>query len=134
MIGNILRKCPLESWPYGNSTSINPLIVTLGPSPGGSPSGEDWDKPQAPTAGDRHPGTKYNDGKGYWDKVRFLVTRLLVTRGAIDEDDAHALFGNMNLDFHQSGDASRVQLKRDFGRWVLETIRDDFRPSVVAHK
>ena len=25
--------CPVEPWPYGNATSINPLLVTLGPSP-----------------------------------------------------------------------------------------------------
>jgi len=131
MIGNILKRCPLPSWPYGNSTSINPLIVTLGASPGGSPSGEDCDKPKAPTAGVRHPGTKYNDGKHYWDKVRFLVRRLLMTKGAIDEDDAYALFGNMNLDYCQSGDASKVQFKPDFGRWVLETIRDDYRPRLL---
>ena len=30
--------CPVEPWPYGNATSINPLLVTLGPSPGNSPS------------------------------------------------------------------------------------------------
>ena len=29
--------CPVEPWPYGNATSINPLLVTLGPSPGNSP-------------------------------------------------------------------------------------------------
>ena len=133
MIGNILKKCPLPlpGWPYGNSTSINPLIVTLGPSPGGSPSGEDWDKPQTPTAGVRHPGTNYNDGRGYWRKVRFLVKKLLVTRGALEEEDAYALFGNMNLDVIRRGDASNLPPKPDFGRWLLETIRDDFRPKLL---
>ena len=84
MIGNILSRYPVEHWPYGNSTSINPLMVTLGPLQGGSPNGGDW------------------------DQVCFLVTRLLMTKRALDEDDAYPLFGNMNLDFHQSGDASGV--------------------------
>ena len=26
--------CPVTPWPYGNATSINPLLVTLGASPG----------------------------------------------------------------------------------------------------
>lgn len=33
----LVEGCPVEPWPYGNATSINPLLVTLGPSPGGSP-------------------------------------------------------------------------------------------------
>ena len=30
--------CPVTPWPYGNATLINPMLVTLGPSPGGSPN------------------------------------------------------------------------------------------------
>ena len=67
--------CPLAVWPYGNATSINPLIVTLGPSPGGSPDrgvADPAGKPLAlPTAGVRHPHTTYEDRKGFWRKIRF---------------------------------------------------------------
>ena len=33
----LCRGCPVEPWPYGNATTVNPLLVTLGASPGASP-------------------------------------------------------------------------------------------------
>ena len=57
----LCEECPVEPWPYGNATSINPLLVTLGPSPGKSPNRAVPDpagRPlDLPTAGRRHPHT-----------------------------------------------------------------------------
>ena len=47
-------------------------------------------------------------------------------------EDAYALFGNLNLDTHRSGSASRVEIDPVFARWVLETIRDKLRPSILV--
>lgn len=123
--------CPLAVWPYGNATSINPLIVTLGPSPGGSPDrgvADPAGKPLAlPTAGVRHPHTTYEDRKGFWRKIRWLA-RAVVQSGTTSSEDSYALFGNMNLDPNRSGKASDVRVDPVFGEWVLRTIRDKLRP------
>lgn len=123
--------CPVPPWPYGNATSINPLLVTLGPSPGGSPNVSVPDlagKPlELPTAGVRHPHTNYEDGKNYWRKIRGLA-RTVVQAGTTSCEDSYALFGNMNLDPSRSGQASKVGIDERFARWVLRTIRDGLRP------
>ena len=123
--------CPVEAWPYGNATSINPLLVTLGPSPGGSPQAGDLDTPahlELPPAGSPHPHVKnYADGRRYWDKVRHLA-RAVITPPDGSETDAYALFGNMNLDPARSGDASSVDINRTFAEWVLRTIKSQLRP------
>ena len=104
--------CPVTPWPYGNATSINPLLVTLGASPGGSPNPNDpnaGENPlELPTAGVRHPHTTYEDAKGFWPKIRCLA-RTVLEVGTTTAEDAYALFGNMNLDTARSGKASDVQ-------------------------
>ncbi|MCY3839390.1 MAG: hypothetical protein OXH09_12230, partial [Gammaproteobacteria bacterium] len=118
--------CPVAAWPYGNATSINPLLVTLGPSPGGSPDGglpDPAGKPlELPTAGVRHRHTTYEDGKGFWRKIRWLA-RSVVQAGTTSSEDSYALFGNMNLDPNRSGKAGDVRIDPFFGEWVLRTIR-----------
>lgn len=61
--------CPVEPWPYGITTPVNPFLVTLGPSPGASPAGGDLDYhtrgPQPlPPAGAPHNGAVYVDPRG----------------------------------------------------------------------
>ena len=131
----LCRGCPVPPWPYGNATSINPLLVTLGPSPGGSPDRTVPDlagKPiELPTAGTRHPHTNYEDGRNYWRKIRRLA-RTVVQAGATNSEDSYALFGNMNLHPGQSGQASDVRIDKVFGRWVLRTLRDGLRPRFLV--
>lgn len=121
--------CPVEPWPYGNATSINPLLVTLGVSPGDSPQSGDLDTSplELPPAGSPHPHVNYPDPKGYWDKVRHLA-RAVITPPDGSETDAYALFGNMNLDPKRNGDASRVVINPIFAEWVLRTIKCQLRP------
>lgn len=121
--------CPVEPWPYGNATSINPLLVTLGVSPGDSPQKGDLDTSplKLPPAGSPHPHVNYPDPKGYWDKVRHLA-RVVITPPDGSETDAYALFGNMNLDPKRSGDALSVDINRTFAEWVLRTIKCQLRP------
>ena len=75
----LVEGCPVEPWPYGNATSINPLLVTLGPSPGGSP---DLSVPDPalrpldlPTAGERHPHTRTNDTNDTGERSAIWRTR-----------------------------------------------------------
>lgn len=128
--------CPVEPWPYGNATVINPFLVTLGVSPGGSPAAGDTKAPAIggdplPTAGKPHPGTYYRDTRGYWDKVR-LLARLTVMGQATDENESLSLFGNLNLDTGQSGEARNVAVKFDFAAWILRAIRYGLRPRFVV--
>ena len=125
-----------RGWPYGSATSINPLLVVLGPSPGNSPRRGDRQfvtrEPFAlPTAGVPHPGVWYDDSRGYWGKVRELARTLLDADGTLG-DDALALFGTMNLSTAASGSASNAMLSTPFARWALATIRDGLRPRVLV--
>ena len=128
---DLCEGCPVPVWPYGNATSINPLLVTLGASPGESPDrgvADPAGKPlELPTAGVRHPHTAYEDTKGFWRKVRGLA-RTVVRPATTSSEDSYALFGNMNLDPNRSGKARDVPIDPAFGEWVLRTIRDKLRP------
>lgn len=133
---DLIRGCPVEPWPYGNATVINPLLVTLGVSPGNSPAAGDTQYlaaggHQFPTAGSPHPGTRYRDTAGYWDKLRLLAQVTLKTSGA-NEDDALSLFGNLNLDTGQNGKARNVTVKADFASWIVRTISNGLRPRFVV--
>lgn len=132
---DLCEGCPFPGWPYGNATSINPLLVTLGPSPGGSPNHRVEDSAEAPldlpTAGVRHPHTTYEDTRGFWCKIRGLASAVIQSETTSSED-SYALFGNMNLDPARSGKASDVEIDRVFGEWVLRTIRDKLRPRFVV--
>lgn len=129
--------CPVEAWPYGNATSINPMLVTLGPSPGGSPNPLEQDSAgdclALPTAGKPHPHTAYRDTSFYWDKIRLLARTVIQDgTGKTTDSDSYSLFGNMNLDTNESGKASDVRIDEAFGKWVLRTIRDKLRPKFVV--
>ena len=135
----LCRGCVEPVWPYGSATSINPLLVVLGPSPGDSPARGDTDHRNQtpfplPTRGKSHRGVRYPDknGRGYWYRVRMLAEMLLDADGTLGEGDALALFGNTNLSTKPSGTACDVELSLPFVRWVLETIRDGLRPRVLV--
>ena len=135
----LCRGCDEPCWPYGSATSINPLLVILGPSPGDSPMPGDADHSTQPpfplpTAGKCHPRVWYCDkrGKGYWYRVRLLAQTLLDADSALGDDDALALFGTVNLSIKPSGSARDAQISPPFARWVLETIRDGLRPRVLV--
>src|SRR5436189_3441252 len=66
---------PMQPWPYGMPSSINPFVIFLGLSPGNSPPVDDAIhaacKPyDLPTAGVAHPGLYVLDTRNYWDRVR----------------------------------------------------------------
>ena len=135
----LCRGCPEPVWPYGSATSINPLLVILGASPGDSPMPGDADHRTQPpfplpTAGKCHPRVWYCDkrGKGYFYRVRLLAQTLLNADSALGDDDALALFGTVNLSIKPSGSARGAQISPPFARWVLETIRDGLRPRVLV--
>ena len=125
-------KSPCTSWPYGYATSINPLLVTLGVSPGSARSwgGKDPAKEPfaAPTAGKPHPHiTRLGRCTNFGDKIHHLAATILSTAD-VAEGDVYALFGNVVLDPGRSGQAKHVTIRPAFASWVLGTIREHLRP------
>lgn len=109
-------------------TSASPIAVVLGVSPGNSPSSEESDidptKPyKPPTFGEPHRGLSYQDGSGYWTKVRALLT-MLARRldDELTETQALALSGHFNLGLELNGKATPDALDRDITTWVSRTL------------
>ena len=70
---------PETPWPYGMPTSVNPYLLILGLSPGGSPDKSDRKQltkrqTEIPTIGASHPGLFYEDTAKFWLKIRALST------------------------------------------------------------
>ena len=132
--GWLCEGCPVPPWPYGNATSINPLLLTLGASPGNSPEQGDDPPPDVldpPTAGQPHPDVCYQDTNRYWDKIRYLARTLLTPPGG-SAKDAYALFGNLCLDPHRHRSASEVTIDPVFAQWLLKTIKHKLRPRFLV--
>ena len=133
----LAEECPVEVWPYGMPTVLNPYVVILGMSPGVSPASGDRDydlRPayELPSTGTPHPRWYYADSRGYWDKVRTLCGSFL---GTIDPDlkesQAFSLSGHMNLSTGASGKASEVTVQRELANWVARVISGGLRPRYV---
>ena len=123
---------PTADWPYGFATSINPLLVTLGISPGSARSWKGRDPAKepfaAPTAGQPHPHlTAMRRATPFGERIRCLA-RTILKVGDLTDEDAYALFGNVVLDPGRSGAARDVQIDPEFAGWVLRSIRDQLRP------
>ena len=123
---------PTADWPYGFATSINPLLVTLGVSPGSARSSKGRDPAKdpfvAPTAGQPHPHlTVMRRATPFGERIRHLA-RTILRVGNLTDDDAYALFGNVVLDPGRSGTARAVRIDPQFAGWVLRAIRVHLRP------
>jgi len=133
---NMLTNAPNGKWPHGQSTSINPLIVVLGPSPGASPQTGDeddpYDKPQIlPTSGVHPMISTYNDGKRFFESCRTLFNTMLASR-RINGPDVFSLCGIMNLNPFRAGSANDVEFDPDFVKWVLHIISEHLRPRILV--
>ena len=133
----LCKSCPVAPWPYGNATPVNPFLVVLGPSPGVSPAEGDSEYvtrgPQPlPTAGEPHPGVRYEDTSQHWDSMRLLAKTLIGKPDDVTDDDALSVFGHMNLDTGARREAKDVTASLPFASWILEILRDILRPRVLV--
>jgi|GEM_PF-6473965 hypothetical protein len=129
------RDCPVDVWPYGSPTTINPMLLTLGLSPGASPFKGDVEYSirtpfEMPPAGRPHPKVYYKDPRKYWYSVRKLAIQILA-QDSLSDEDSLALFGHVNLDTEASGAAKHVQINARYARWVLLNIRNHLRPRIL---
>lgn len=126
--------CPVKPWPYGNATVANPLILTVGVSPGGSPAKGDKSTPshgghEGPTFGKPNDGIYYEDVAKFWIKLRILAESCLPQFS--EPKDAHSLYGHLNLDTGCAGNAKNASFNSELAGWILSRIRDHFRPRYV---
>ena len=112
-------------------SSINPFVVFLGASPGGSPPACEVREPyELPTAGVAHPKLYVCDGAHYWDRVRALGSMVVQAHAPkISDPHAHALIGQLNLGTGQFGKVSDAPFEPEYCRWVPEVMLDYLRPS-----
>jgi len=124
---------PVRPWPFGMPSSINPFVVFLGASPGGSPPACEVREPyELPTAGVAHPKLYVCDGAHYWDRVRALGSMVVQAHAPkISDPHAHALIGQLNLGTGQFGKVSDAPFEPEYCRWVPEVVLDYLRPSYI---
>ncbi len=129
-VEQLLRDCPIRSWPFGMPTSAAPIAVVLGVSPGNRPSSletdADIDPSKAyppPTFGEPNRGLMYNDESSYWSKTRALLA-MLVRRfdNELTEDQALALAGQLNLGLAMKGSASPDAIEPPITAWVSRVL------------
>jgi hypothetical protein len=127
------------AWPFGMPTSVNPLVVALGASPGNSPAATPWKgiAPQLPypppTFGEPHIGLFYPDGSSYWTKMRLLLAGLVrvIDPGASD-DDALAVSGHLNLGTGLFGRATAAATEADITHWAARLIVGPLSPRILV--
>ena len=137
VIQYLIGNSPMNPWPFGMPTVVNPYLVILGPSPGGSPNPTDVhvseSKPyQAPTFGEAHPGFHYEDSRNYWRKIRELSVGFL--RGfeeKLSDADCYALSGQMNFGVGGFGTATKDAIEPAYAKWVPEIIVEKLKPKIV---
>lgn len=129
---------PMQPWPYGMPTTINPYLLVVGPSPGNSPHQGDTvflQRPAyaAPTVGLAHPAFSYQDASGYWDKIRQLSVGLIQGFDPeLPEDECYALSGQLNLGVGAFGNASESSIELVYARWVPKIMMDMLQPRIVV--
>lgn len=131
--------CPIKPWPYAMPCSAAPLIVTVGFSPGDSPSAQDADQnplaTEPPTFGTVHPLFYYEDTKGFWKKIRALHRKLVQREGyigQITEADALSLASHFNLGVERAGSASSGSLNAEIATWVSGLLNVSLDPKVIV--
>lgn len=115
-------------------TSVNPLLVLVGVSPGNSPrvEGDAFLPDYIPTFATTAPGFWYADRSHYWEKVRVLSTEILrIWDPTLTEGDCLALTGHLNLGVGMFGSASHAAIELPVVRWVSSLLFHHLRPRIV---
>jgi hypothetical protein len=139
LIDDLLAGSALRAWPFGMPTSIAPLVVVIGVSPGNSPNASEVEIAPArpypePTFAQPNPGLFYLDRSHYWKKVRELMM-MAVSRYDFDlemkPDLALALCGHLNLGVNLAGRGTFAAVDDDITRWVSRVVKH-MRPRLIV--
>ncbi len=133
VLSNITDNVPEKPWPYGMPTSANPYVCVIGLSPGNSPNLNDTSAyTPIPTIGEVNQGMRYEDPKGYWNKVRKLCCAITKEKNEnFSEDECLTMSGHLNLDTGKEGVGEYVILKEHFVGWVSNLIFEKINPLIV---
>ena len=138
----------LPKWPIGMPASLDPKLVLIGPSRGGSPmAGDAGNAPgytsvpsvkisrprQRPVPKTLESHFYYPDTSRHWEKVRYLVHQFCLREGSIrSEADALSLCSHFNLSNKRAGKASEALPERDVTRWVSQLLKTVHNPDLVV--
>lgn len=137
-IDKLVRTLPdrLEEWPRTFPASIDPKLILIGVSPGGSPSKEvnenDYNgHPSVFKSVDKKPYTNflYPDENGYWDKVRMLINNFFSPE--LDEREKLSLTTHYNLGTNATGNPSKEDVDEDIISWVSTLLNNYHKPDLV---
>ena len=118
----LIESSPKKKWPFGMPTSINPLILFVGASPGGSPDPYQPILDYSPSIGKPHNGLFYDDKAGFWRKIRKLGSLVINNLDSkVTEDEALSLIGALNLSESQSSSASGMS-ELSYAEWTFNII------------
>ena len=126
-----------DNWPRTFPAAINPKLILIGVSPGGSPNEEvDENKylgyPSVfkPVDTDNLPVTNfmYPDKNGYWDKLRYLIKHYFPE---LSEREALSLSTHYNLGTDATGNPSDEDVDEDIIRWVSKLLNKVHKPDLV---
>lgn len=134
LLETLAEGSPYKPWPRGMPSSVNPLLVVVGVSPGNSPSGASGPflADYTPVFGVPAPGFSYADSSYYWEKVRLLSTSLLrVWDRTLSDDDCIALTGHLNFGIGMFGVASKSAVELEVVTWVSAVLQR-LRPRLVV--
>jgi hypothetical protein len=115
-------------------TSVNPLLVVVGVSPGNSPAagGDAFLPDYVPTFATPASGFSYPDSSHYWEKIRLLSYEIVrLWDSSLSETECLALTGHLNLGVGMFGKASNEAVELPVVRWVSSMLFERLRPRLV---
>ena len=131
LIQKQVKAAPDGQWPYGMPTLINPLVLLIGPPPGGSPNPNQEPIDYTPCAGTPHDGLFYEDSAKFWERTRTLGALLIKGLDpTLNQEEALSLVGALNLSVTESADARGMSETR-YAKWAIKIIRE-FQPRFVV--
>lgn len=137
---------PIKPWPYGMPTSVNPIVVIVGVSPGNSPDPNDREVCEAiknnqklssikfpkPTIGTPHERIYYRDTTKYWDKTRELCVAVVKKYDkTLSEKECLSLSGHLNLGLGAFGTANATSVEYPIIKWVSNILYSYLSPRIV---
>ena len=136
IIREISITSPIKPWPFGMPTSVNPFVLTIGPSPGKSPNRADTVLNKlpysAPTCGTPHQKIYYEDTKGFWKKSRYLYQSFIRKHSStLSVKECMAISGNLNFGVGLSGEASVGLIEKKFAEWIPIVTVDYLKPRFI---
>ena len=129
----LIKSCPLDEWHRTMPASIDPKLVLIGVSPGGSPDKSTADKEFLSKPSARKTGKSnfyYKDGRNYWTKLRYLVNNYFDE--IVDELDSLSLTSHFNLGTEQSGRGTKEKVEEDLTRWISGLLNNKHNPDLVV--